>query len=93
MLDTGIDTEHPAFGGVDLVQKDFTGLGNGDRDGHGTHFAGTFFGRDIDGVRIGVARGVQTALIGKVLGPEGGDTNMLARAIHWAHEGGARLLQ
>ena len=92
VLDTGIDAEHPAFWGVDLVQKDFTGLGNGDHDGHGTHCAGTFFGRDVDGVRIGVARGVQTALIGKVLGPEGGDTNMLARAIHWAHEEGARMV-
>ena len=92
VLDTGIDAEHPAFWGVDLVQKDFTGLGNGDHDGHGTHCAGTFFGRDVDGVRIGIARGVQTALIGRVLGPEGGDTNMLARAIHWAHEEGARVV-
>ena len=29
MLDTGIDAEHPAFRDVDLIQKDFTGSGNG----------------------------------------------------------------
>ena len=40
--------------------------------GHGTHCAGTIFGRDVDGMRIGVARGVKKALIGKVLGRDGG---------------------
>ena len=72
VLDTGIDSKHPAFAGVDIVEKDFTGTGNGDRQGHGTHCAGTIFGRDVDGKRIGVARGVKRALIGKVLGDEGG---------------------
>jgi len=58
ILDTGIDAGHPAFAGVTLVQEDFTGSGNGDRKGHGTHCAGTILGRDVDGTRIGVARGV-----------------------------------
>lgn len=47
VLDTGIDATHPAFAGVALVQKDFTGQGDGDGDGHGTHCAGTIFGRDV----------------------------------------------
>jgi subtilisin family serine protease len=35
--DTGIDRSHRAFSGVDIVERDFTGTGNGDRHGHGTH--------------------------------------------------------
>ena len=67
VLDTGIDASHPAFDGVELVQRNFTGESDEDLDGHGTHCAGTIFGRDIDGKRIGVAPHVPTALIGKVL--------------------------
>ena len=91
LLDTGIEAEHPAFRGVDLVERDFTGLGNGDADGHGTHCAGILFGRNVDGVRIGVAPGVRRALIGKILGPEGGNSDMLIRGIAWAHEQGAHV--
>ena len=77
VLDTGIDTSHPAFAGVDILEQDFTGEGNGDVDGHGTHCAGTIFGRDVSGQRIGVARGISRALIGKVLGQNGGDSQMI----------------
>jgi subtilisin family serine protease len=92
VLDTGIDAGHAAFRGAGLVEKDFTGLGNGDTDGHGTHCAGILFGRNVDGVRIGVAPGVRRALIGKILGPAGGNSDMLVRAIAWAHEQGARVI-
>jgi len=92
LLDTGIDATHPAFRGVDLVQKDFTGTGNGDASGHGTHCAGVFFGRNVDGVRIGVAPGVRRALIGKILERNVGDSDMLIRGISWAHEEGARII-
>ena len=37
VLDTGIDADHPAFGGVTLVEKDFTDSSNCDGNGHGTH--------------------------------------------------------
>ena len=85
VLDTGIDRTHPAFKGVDVVEKDFSGSGNGDRQGHGTHCAGTIFGRDVNGVRIGVARGVQRALIGKVLDDEGaGESEMVFQGLLWA---------
>jgi subtilisin family serine protease len=69
VLDTGINKNHPAFAGIadQIVEKDFTGTGNGDNQGHGTHCAGTIFGRAVDGKRIGVAPGVTKALIGKVL--------------------------
>jgi subtilisin family serine protease len=84
VLDTGIDRDHPAFAGVELVEHDFSGDGNGDRQGHGTHCAGTIFGRDV-GMRIGVARGVERALIGKVLGDDGsGQSDMVFEALNWA---------
>jgi subtilisin family serine protease len=93
VLDTGIDASHPAFQGVTLVQEDFSGDGLGDRDGHGTHCAGTLFGRDVNGTRIGVARGVTRALIGKVLGDDGnGSSDAVFRGIQWALNGGAWVL-
>ncbi len=92
ILDTGIDAGHEAFEGVELVEKDFTGEGNGDRHGHGTHVAGTIFGRTKQGVRIGVAPGVPRALIGKVLGQERSATTAeLVSAIQWAVEAGAHV--
>ncbi|MCP4623036.1 MAG: S8 family serine peptidase [bacterium] len=72
VLDTGIDAKHPAFKNVELVQKDFTGEGNGDDNGHGTHVAGTIFGQTVNGLRIGVSPGIDQALVGKVLDAEGG---------------------
>jgi subtilisin family serine protease len=93
VLDTGIDSSHPAFTGVQLVQKDFSGSGDGDKQGHGTHCAGTVFGRDVDGIRFGVAQGVETALIGKVLGDDGsGDSDMIFRGIQWALDSGAQVI-
>jgi subtilisin family serine protease len=93
VLDTGIDATHPAFAGVNLVTKSFTGSASADDDhGHGTHCAGTIFGRDVNGVRIGVARGVRKALIGKVLGAGGGGSNQIVQAIQWAVAEGANVI-
>ncbi len=93
VLDTGIDASHPAFAGVELVQKDFSGSGDGDPNGHGTHCAGTVFGRDVDGRRIGVAPGVTKALIGKVLADSGGgDSDMIFRGIKWALDESADVI-
>lgn len=93
VLDTGIDRSHPAFAGMTLVEQDFTGSGDGDRAGHGTHVAGTIFGRDADGMRIGVARGVSRALIGKVLNDEGnGSTFAVLSGMQWALEQGVDVI-
>jgi subtilisin family serine protease len=93
VLDTGIDAGHLAFQGATLHQQDFSGAGNGDVNGHGTHCAGTIFGRSVGGTRIGVAPGVQQAFIGKVLGNDGrGDSEMIFRAIQWAVDGGAHVI-
>lgn len=92
VLDTGIDADHPAFAGVELVRKNFTSEGDDDINGHGTHCAGTIFGRDVGDQRIGVARGVTTALIGKVLGEGGGGSDVLLAAIEWALGNGAHVI-
>ncbi len=85
VLDTGIDADHPAFKGIVLNVEDFTGTGKQDGNGHGTHCAGTIFGRNVDDRRIGIARGVKKALIGKVLDDDGGgSSDMIFQALHWA---------
>ena len=92
LLDSGIDSEHPAFAGVTLEQRDFTGEGNGDQNGHGTHVAGIVLGRPINGFRIGVAPGINRALVGKVCGTLGSSTDRLLQAIHWAVDNGADVI-
>lgn len=93
VLDTGINREHAAFNDPDLeiVEQDFTGTGNGDTDGHGTHCAATIFGRDVNGVRIGVAPGIRKALIAKVIGGSAG-TEALLEGFQWAVSSGANVI-
>ena len=98
VLDTGINRGHAAFAGMgdNLVEEDFTGTGNGDTHGHGTHCAGTIFGQDFDDgdgktVRIGVARGVERALIGKVIGGNAGLKELIL-ALDWAFNEGADII-
>lgn len=93
ILDTGIDANHPAFAGVQIEQRDFSGDGDGDRQGHGTHCAGTIFGRDVDGTRIGIAPGIQRAVIGKVLNDQGGgDSEMIVEGVQWALSSKANII-
>ena len=94
VLDTGIDLNHPAFPKNDMwiTTRNFTADEDADTDGHGTHCAGTFFGRDVDDSRIGVARGIQSALIAKVIGRDGSSTATLIQALDWAFLEGARVI-
>jgi subtilisin family serine protease len=92
VLDTGIDPNHPAFAGVELVRKNFTDASDDDDHGHGTHCAGTIVGRAVNNTRIGVAPGVQKAMIGKVLGGNGGGSDVVMQAIQWAANGGAHVI-
>src|SRR5690606_5321382 len=89
----GIDAQHPAFEGVQLIEKDFTNTSVGDGNGHGTHCAGTIFGRDVADHRIGIARGVKKALIGKVLKDNGrGSSEMIFEGMKWAVQEGAHVV-
>jgi subtilisin family serine protease len=92
LLDTGINPKHVAFQGIQLIRRNFTQGPDDDELGHGTHCAGTIFGRDVNGLRIGIARDVTKAIIGKVLGPGGGSSATLAAAINWAYENGANVI-
>ncbi|WP_160711246.1 S8 family serine peptidase [Chitinophaga solisilvae] len=92
ILDTGIDADHEAFKGVSIVTKNFTDdKEEGDVCGHGTHCAGVIFGRDVAGTRIGIARGVTKALIGKVISPRS-TSGALTKGINWAVENGAHII-
>ena len=93
VLDTGIDPTHPAFAhlGERLVRKDFTKAFTTDAEeamdfeGHGTHCAGTIFGGTVGNTRIGIAPGIERALVAKVLPDDRpGDSGMLVRAMQWA---------
>lgn len=92
VLDTGIDPNHPTFINIDVLRCNFTSEGEDDINGHGTHCAGTIFGQDVDGKRIGIARNIQRALIGKVLGDGGGSSATIAQAIQWAVNEGAHVV-
>jgi subtilisin family serine protease len=92
VLDTGIDAGHEAFRDLRLTERDFTGEGDGDAVGHGTHCAGTIAGREVNGYRYGVAPGIEELLVGKVLGSDGGTTDALMQAILWALESGAHVI-
>ena len=97
VLDTGILTTHPAFEGIDFVSFDGSNIGTcnvrnftrdeeEDRNGHGTHCAGTIFGRNVNGKRIGVAPGVTDIMIGKVLDNDGrGSAYSVLEALKWVH--------
>lgn len=92
VLDTGIASAHPAFAHVDLIEKDFSSSGNGDLQGHGSHCAGTIFGRD-KGQRISVGPGITQACIGKVLANDGrGSSDMLFKALNWAADEGVNIV-
>jgi len=94
VLDTGIQANHPAFKGLHIVQENFTQDASAvDGNGHGTHCAGTIAGRDVEGLRIGVAPDIDTLLIGKVLSDSGqGSTTGIVKGIHWASLNGAHII-
>ncbi|MEL7115706.1 MAG: S8 family serine peptidase [Pseudomonadota bacterium] len=91
VLDTGI-VDHEAFDGLNPITMNFTEEVDHDINGHGTHCAGTIFGQDVGGRRIGVARGVREPLIGKVLGAGGGGSESIFDAILWAQRNGANVI-
>jgi len=68
VLDTGIDYAHPEFGGRAARGFDAFGGTGQDRDGHGTHVAGT-----VGGAKYGVAKGVRLVSV-KVLDDNGWGT-------------------
>ena len=94
VLDTGIKSNHPAFKGVSLLTQNFTtDVSAEDGNGHGTHCAGTIAGKDVNGLRIGVATDLDRLIIGKVLSDQGqGSTTAIVQGIQWASLQGAQVI-
>jgi subtilisin family serine protease len=94
VLDTGIDEAHPDL--MDAIDdaRDFTRsrFGPIDRNGHGTHTAGTIGARENNVGVIGVAPECRL-LIGKVLSDDGaGNSATVAAGIDWACDSGAQII-
>ncbi len=90
ILDSGIDINHKSFQHIKhkIKQKDFTGEGDGDPNGHGTHCAGTIFGKDI-----GIAPNIDKVLVAKVLDEYGsGNVESMYEAMIWAFTEGAHII-
>jgi subtilisin family serine protease len=85
VVDTGIQTSHPQFGGRARFAYDAFGGNGEDCHGHGTHVAGT-----IGGSTWGVAKGVQLRSV-RVLNCSGsGSTSGIIAALNWIRTSGAR---
>jgi subtilisin family serine protease len=78
VIDTGIETSHPEFGGRAWGEFDLYGMGGEDCNGHGTHVAGT-----VGGATYGVAKSVWLAAV-RVLdcGGYGSTSDMVAGVDH-----------
>lgn len=95
VLDTGVEVDHPAFSGTNIISENFTTESDKDLDGHGTHCAGTILGRDVvlgdTQIRMGVARGANL-LNGKILSASGASFDTILRSIEWASSNGANVI-
>ncbi len=94
VIDTGIDPDHPDFIDRVLDFKDFTGEGEFDLHGHGTHVAGIVGGSGA--ASFDRYRGIAfecSLLIGKVLNSNGeGRMSDVIAGIEWAIQRGARVV-
>lgn len=94
IVDTGIDSNHPDFAGRIVQVKDFTGEGDVDKNGHGTHVAGIVGGSGA--ASQGKYRGVApecSFYIAKVLRGNGSGTmSDVMSGVEWAVEQGAHVV-
>ena len=94
VLDTGIDRQHSDLRDAVVATRDFTRswVGADDRQGHGTHVAGTIAARENRRGVIGVAPQCEL-IVGKVLDDSGsGSDRAVAAGIVWAVDAGAEVI-
>lgn len=81
IVDTGVDATHPDLKDRVAARSDFSGAGDTDDVGHGTHVAGTVAGGGA--VYRGVAPGARL-VIAKALSAAGGTEDAVLAAMSWA---------
>jgi len=85
IIDTGIATSHPDFGGRAMNVYDALGGNGQDCNGHGTHVAGTVGGATYGVAKAALLRGV------RVLGCNGsGSTSGIIAAVDWVRANALR---
>ena len=94
VLDTGVDQEHPALRsrfekGLNFTTADAADFE--DREGHGTHVAGTILGDGRRGGVVGVAPEARL-LAGKVCAQNGCSSVSIAAGLDWAIEEGVDVV-
>ena len=95
VLDTGIESTHPAFSGITKISKNFSSdTTTEDLHGHGTWCASAAVGKAIPNVLPeGMAPGIFTLINGKMLNANGSGTFSGAMmALEWAAQQGAKVL-
>lgn len=92
VLDTGVDAKHEDLSGQIDELRDFTGSGEEDRNGHGTHVCGIIAAK-ANGVGVVGVAPESRLVVGKVLGNDGaGSSEWIARGIEWAASAGAKII-
>ncbi|WP_460654772.1 S8 family serine peptidase [Kribbella endophytica] len=95
VLDTGVDSGHPALTGKVAAAQDFTASASTEDDnGHGTHVASLVVGNGAgsDGARQGIAPAAEL-ISGKVLSADGfGQESWVIAGMEWAAAQGADLV-
>lgn len=90
-IDTGLDFSHPAFAGLEIVQKTFSKKENTDDwIDHGTAIVSVILGRPVGGRRIGVAPGVKKLVFAKMA--KNPESDSVLQALLWLRECGVDIV-
>jgi len=93
VIDSGIDLAHPDLSRSVAVAKSFVGGSAQDTRGHGTIVAGIIAAQLDNGVGIAGLALAAELVVAKVVAPSGTiSVSAEARAIHWAVDQGARVV-
>jgi serine protease len=93
VIDSGIDRGSPEFLGRIAAARSFVGGTADDEQGHGTIVAGIIAANTSDGIGIAGSSASARLLIAKVVDEDGTvSVDAEARAIHWAVDRGARVV-